>query len=244
MHGDHVGVIERGLDARLTPEALAEAVVARQLRRDHLERDACGRARAGSPRRPRPSRPGPGVPRSGSSRSGIPFRAFVPSGRPRKGFVGQRVIELIGDPGAMLAQAAEWRAVATRVADDGARAGAVRAALRPGARPRQGLRRAGGAQRRLRRTQNRRANRVSAAQAGTRASRPTLADDARPGDLVAYDWGFGVTRSTPPARRSPRPVTTRHRRCSTPPSPWAASTTASGWTGERSACGPAPGPAR
>jgi hypothetical protein len=40
VHRDHVRVIQRRLAARLAPETLLEAVVARQLRCDHLERDS------------------------------------------------------------------------------------------------------------------------------------------------------------------------------------------------------------
>src|SRR4051794_40560004 len=47
----------------------------------------------------------------------------VPSKRVRCNTRG--VTELIGDPGAMMAQAAEWRAVAGRVSDAGARGAAA-----------------------------------------------------------------------------------------------------------------------
>lgn len=40
VRGDDVRVVERGLAARLTPDALLEALVARALRRDHLQRHA------------------------------------------------------------------------------------------------------------------------------------------------------------------------------------------------------------
>src|SRR4051795_8234480 len=51
----------------------------------------------------------------------------MPSGCPRKGVRcnTRDVTELIGDPGAMLAQAAEWRAIAGRVAEAAAHGAAA-----------------------------------------------------------------------------------------------------------------------